>query len=282
MRGDTKCPHSRQISSTIGNIKTFMNPKTIRVALVQMQCEKNGFVRNLQKIGRYINLAAEAKADIVCFPEMSITGYTNPIKHPGVAQQVDSRMMKKFYSFTKNKDIIAVAGFIEKNDNGKPFISQAVAASGELMGIYRKRNTAPNEKKWFAKASNTPIFKARNKIKFGISICADIKKEESFRDAALLGAKIVFHASAPGLYGKRRKTHDDWMRGYRWWQKECYKYLAQYAKKNKIFIASTTQCCGTIDEDFPGGMYIFSPDGNCICQSNSYNESSLICEIPLA
>lgn len=255
--------------------------KSIRVALVQMQCEKNRLTRNLRKIACYVNLAAEARTDIVCFPELSITGYTNPIKYPRIVQYADSRMMKKFYSFTKSKHIIAIAGFIEKNYNGKPFISQAVAASGKLVGVYRKRNTAPNEKKWFAKSSNIPIFNTENGIKFGISICADTKKEESFRDAAQLGAKIVFHASAPGLYGKRRKTHDDWMRGYRWWQKECHKHLSKYAKKNKIFIVSTTQCCSTIDEDFPGGMYIFSPNGNCICQSNNYTESSLICEIPI-
>lgn len=256
--------------------------KNIRIALVQMQCEKNGIVKNLQKIERYINLAAEARADIICFPEMSITGYTNSEKHPRIAQHTDSQAMQKFYSFTKNKSLIAIAGFIEKNDDGRPFISQVVTASGRLVGVYRKRNIVPNEKKCFAKSSNVPIFITKNGIKFGISICADIKKEESFRDAAQLGAKIVFHASAPGLYGKRCKTHDNWISGYRWWQKECYKYLSKYAKKNKIYIASTAQCCSTIDEDFPGGMYVFSPNGNCICQSNSYSESSLICEIPIA
>ena len=114
--------------------------KSIRVALVQMQCEKNKPRQNLQKIEQYINLAHDAKVDIICFPEMSITGYTDPQKHPRIVQEANSKVMQQFYSLTRGKQIIAIAGFIEKNDGGKPFISQAIAASGKLIDIYRKKN----------------------------------------------------------------------------------------------------------------------------------------------
>ena len=52
----------------------------IKVGLVQMHCEKGAIEQNLAAIQAY--LQASQSVDIICFPEMSITGYVNPTRYP--------------------------------------------------------------------------------------------------------------------------------------------------------------------------------------------------------
>ena len=53
----------------------------MKLALVQMQCEKGEIARNLAHIEAFVERAANAGANIACFPEMSITGYVDPLAH---------------------------------------------------------------------------------------------------------------------------------------------------------------------------------------------------------
>ena len=40
--------------------------------------------------------------------------------------------------------------------------------------------------------------------------------------------------------------------------------LGRYARDDGVHIAVATQAGRTVDEDFPGGGYLFAPDGACI------------------
>ena len=103
-----------------------------------------------------------------------------------------------------------------------------------------------------------PIF-MHGELRFGIAICADIGSHEVFAECARQGAKIVFEAAAPGLHGEQATR--DWRAGFEWWGGECKKYLSRYTKRYGIWVAVATQAGRTVDEDFPGGGYVFAPNG---------------------
>ena len=73
------------------------------------------------------------------------------------------------------------------------------------------------------------------------------------------GARIIFELAAPGLYGEQATR--DWKTGYAWWEGECRKLLSGYARERGVWIAVATQAGRTIDEDFPGGGFVFDPTG---------------------
>ena len=54
----------------------------IRIGLIQMRCEKGAINKNLEGLSRHLGEADMRDIDIIGFPEMSITGFTNPIKYP--------------------------------------------------------------------------------------------------------------------------------------------------------------------------------------------------------
>src|SRR5262249_55436585 len=144
------------------------------------------------------------------------------------------------------------------NPAGLPLLTQIVAANGTLLGVYRKRTIPAEEAHLFAPASATAVF-SHPKMPFGVAICADIDNPTVFDDCASLGARLVIECAAPGLYGEQATR--DWKAGYAWWRAECEEKLGRAAREHGIFIAVATQAGRTRDEDFPGGGYVFGPDG---------------------
>ena len=252
--------------------------KTIKLGLVQMRCEKGAIEENLASTRAYLEAGMRQGVDIMCFPEMSITGYANPYSNPEAVLDVDGPEVARFVDMTNDMHITAIAGIIEGNSQGKPFITQIVAQAGKVLGAYRKQTIAEDEVNWFAPGSTAAVFQ-HPKVCFGISICADIDTPELFAEQARLGAQIVFEAAAPGLYGSQATRN--WLSGYQWWQNNCLQKLGRYAQENGIPIAVATQAGRTIDEDFPGGGYVFGPDGVCLACTSDWSEGVLYVELPI-
>ena len=252
--------------------------KTVKIGLVQMRCEKGAIDDNLAFISAYLKEGVGQGTDIMCFPEMSISGYIDPTRCPEAVLRLDGPEVARFVEMTGELPITAIAGLVEANPEGKPFITQIAARSGKLLGIYRKKTILDEEIAWFSPGSTVTIF-PHSEVTFGVAICADIGNSAVFTENAQLGARIVFEAAAPGLYGSQATRN--WLTGYEWWRNECQDKLGRYARDNGIYIAVATQAGRTSDEDFPGGGYLFAPDGTCISTTPDWSEGVLYAELPL-
>lgn len=246
--------------------------QNLQIGLVQMRCPKGDVDGNLEQIQRYLYEAAGRGVEIVCFPEMSITGYIDPSRQPESVLSLDHPAIARFIAMTGTYRITAIAGFVEANPDGKPFITQIAARDGALLGIYRKTTIPDDEAKWFATGATVPVF-VHPAITFGVALCYDISNPAVFTECARQGARIVFVAAAPGLYGSQATR--DWQAGFSWWRNECHTHLRRYARENGLIIAVATQAGRTEDEDFPGGGYLFTPDGSCIAEAPGGSEGVL-------
>ncbi len=251
---------------------------TLKIALVQMRCEKGAVDANLTAIQTYLHAAISRDVDIICFPEMSITGYIDPTRQPEAIARLDGPAVARFVAMTANTSITALAGLVEANPDGKPFITQIVARSGKLLCYYRKKTIITDEVAWFAPGEATVVF-AHPKAVCGLAVCADIENPKVFAANARAGARVIFEAAAPGLYGEQATRN--WQSGYTWWHGECHVKLGQYARDNQVFIAVATQAGRTIDEDFPGGGYVFGPDGACLHETADWSENVLYATLAL-
>ena len=249
-----------------------------RVALVQLRCPKGDLAGNLARHAAHIAAAEARGADIVCFPEMSLCGYVDPVQQPEALLALDDASVAAFVSCTRELRLTALGGIIERNPRGNPFITQLVARAGELVGVYRKITIVDEEAERFAPGAGVPVF-APGAVPFGVAICADIDTPAVFAAAARQGARLVLHPSAPGLYGAQATR--DWAAGYAWWRGECHTRLSRYAREHNIYIASTAQAGRTQDEDFPGGGFVFGPDGACLAETLDWSEGVLDIALPL-
>ena len=237
----------------------------LRIALVQMLCEKAAILDNLAKTARYVHEADAQGVDIIAFPETSLTGYVNPTQHPEAVLRLDGPEVAHVCALTEKNSLTALVGILERNPGGKPFISQLVARGGRLLGIYRKMTQGQEQgvvlEDWHAVGDSVPVFQ-HDALTFGIAICADSGNEHVFAECARQGARIVFEVAAPGLYGDQATRN--WESGFRWWKDDCQTYFSRYTQAYDLWIAVATQAGRTVDEDFPGGGYVFAPDGRRI------------------
>lgn len=238
-----------------------------RIGLIQMNCDKGTNQENLGRIAYYLEEASQHDVDIIGFPEMSLTGYADPTKYPHAVLTLDSPEVHHLLKITEPYAATVLVGLIEANPLGKPFITQIVIRRGELQGYYRKITIKDEETEWFSAGQDVPVFQLGG-LTFGIAICADIENEAVFAACGRQGARIVFELAAPGLYGEQSTRN--WETGYAWWQGECQKYLSHYAQKYGFWIGVATQAGRTVDEDFPGGGYVYSPTGERMYATADY------------
>ena len=250
----------------------MLQRNSIKIGLIQMHCEKAAIADNLEKIASYLNEAVSFGVDILSFPEMSITGYVAPANYPQTILRLDGPEVEQLDKITRGKSITILAGLIEENPVGKPFVTHVVVRDGKLLGFYRKNRIVDEEVVWFSPGRSVPIFK-HDDLPFGIAICADIGSQEVFSKCARQGAKIVFEVAAPGLYGDQESRN--WKEGYQWWESRCKNKLSRYAKDYCIWITVSTQAGRTTDEDFPGGGYVFAPDGNRVYATSDWTPKTV-------
>jgi predicted amidohydrolase len=264
-----------------------MQDGKLKIGLIQMRSEKGAVDNNLAEIAGYIARANRKGVDILGLPEASVTGYHDPRKYSQAVISADGPEVAALLRMTRKRKPVVLAGIIEKKPAGKPFTTQIIARDGRLEGIYRKQKVDQDngsngsgfhEDEWFTAGNETRIFDYDG-LKYGIAICADIGNEAIFAEYARQGAKIIFELAAPGLYGLQSTR--DWKSGYEWWEGVCRGYFEKYAKKYGVWIAVATAAGRTIDEDFPGGGYLFSPNGERVYATKDWNAGKVYLEIDL-
>ena len=249
----------------------------MKVALVQLCSRKGDIGGNLARIEQHISHVASQGVDVVVFPEMSISGYLDPARWSDAVLHRDDAPVHQFAVMTEDRGVTAIAGFVERNPAGKPFITQVVASGGVIAGFHRKQTVVDEEAEWFAAGDGGPLF-SHDGVPFALAICADIDEPEVFRHGARAGARVIFEVAAPGLFGEQATRN--WAESYAWWRDKCHDQLGRYARDLGVYIAVATQAGRTIDEDFPGGGFVFDPTGGCLAETPDWREQVLFVSIP--
>jgi N-carbamoylputrescine amidase len=228
--------------------------KDIRVATAIMQSEINKTDQNMAVMNDYIRRAHASDVQILCFPELNMTGYCNRDSIRDVAEPVPGPCANQLLSFANSYNMIILAGLAEICEENL-YITQLIAFPNGAMGFYRKLYLGPPEKKVFSSGNQAPVFQIKD-LCLGIQLCYDAHFPELTSLMNASGAEIIFipHASPHGTSEKKFKS---WMR-----------HLPARAYDNSIFIvacnASGNNCAGLT---FPALSIAFDPSGNLLKKS---------------
>lgn len=181
---------------------------------------------NVQQIENLIAQAEGKGAEIIVFPELSITGYTcqDLFRQQLLLEKAEEAIIK-LLDFTRKLDIISVVG-VPVRIGALLYNCAVVIQSGTLLGVVPK-TYLPNycefyEKRWFASAADlmpqdiylagslihvsaeSIVFRTCDGVGFGIEICEDVWAPlPPSNNLALAGADIVLNLSATDeLLGK--------------------------------------------------------------------------------
>ena len=181
---------------------------------------------NVQEMEKLIAMAEDEGVEIMCFPELSITGYScqDLFKEQLLLSKAEEGLMM-LMSFTRKLNVICVVG-MPVQAGGLLLNCAVVIQSGTLLGIVPK-TYLPNynefyEKRWFASAqdlnptdlylagspiklsSEPKLFKTGDGVKFGVEICEDVWAPiPPSNQLTMAGADIILNLSASDeLIGK--------------------------------------------------------------------------------
>ena len=241
----------------------------LRVAAAQINTTVGDIDGNARLIEKWIGLAEEQSADLVAFPELTITGYPPE----------DLVLYKNFIDANKaalNRiasdvgNIVAVVGFVDSDDEGtKLFNAAAVIHNRKIVAIYRKIHL-PNygvfdERRYFTPGNECPVISIRG-IKVGINICEDIWEQVGPSEVqCAAGAQILINInSSPYESGKQGHRVD---------------VVTDLSRRNRVYTLYTNQIGGQDELVFDGGSMIAGPHGELLGTAARFEESLLVADI---
>ena len=239
----------------------------MRIAIAQINPTVGDLKANSAKIIDFVEKAKAKDADLVCFPELSITGY--PPEDLLLKEEFIKDNLSALNDIVKNiGDIICVVGFVDKR--GKDIFNAAACIhKKKLVGVYHKM-LLPNygvfdERRYFAEGENAKIFNVDG-IKFGINICEDIwHKQGPLKKQAKAGAKLIININASPYHTGKTKTRE--------------KIVINQAKENRVFIVYNNLVGGQDELVFDGQSMVVNDKGRVIARSGSFREDLLIVDL---
>ncbi|MBX3329842.1 MAG: NAD+ synthase [Nitrospira sp.] len=257
--------------------------RTLRIAMAQMNPTVGDLTGNIRRITTWLRDAKKAKADLVVFPELAITGYPPEdllLKPQFVADNL--RALKEIAQACRG--LVAVVGYVGQEDQinshssrrsivsaGRHTLynSAALIADRKLVGSYRKWYL-PNygvfdESRYFHPGRRLPLLLV-NGTTIGVSICEDIWLSEGpSRLQAAAGAEVIVNINAsPFHVGKGRSREQ---------------MLAKRARENGVIVTYTNMVGGQDELVFDGNSLILDPSGNVIARGHAFHEELLVADL---
>ena len=238
----------------------------LRAALAQINTTVGDLRGNTAKIIDYIDRARAEGADLVSFPELTITGYPPEdllYKHNLIRDNRECLDEVIEHSV----GIAVVVGFVDRD--GELFNAAAVIQDRRLLGIYHKIHL-PNysvfdEKRYFQSGSECPVFDI-NGTCVGVNVCEDIWYESGPTNVqSKAGARVIMNINgSPYHRGKGRFREE---------------MLADRARDNGVYVFYTNLVGGQDELVFDGGSCVFSPSGDVLARGKQFEEDLLIVDI---
>lgn len=171
---------------------------TLRIAMAQLDMLVGDITKNTQSVIDAANKARdEEHADVVVFPELTLTGYPpeDLLLRSSLDQRIESALAKILAGV---HDIYVVVGYPRRID-GELFNCAGVIYQGDLLVEYAKQKL-PNflvfdDKRYFSEGREAGIVDIKG-VKVGLSICEDIWHPEPTAQAKAAGAELILNLNA--------------------------------------------------------------------------------------
>ena len=165
----------------------------IKIAAVQMAPKLMEIGENLQSMLNATKKAADNHADLIVFPECSLTGYMFSSRHEALpfAETIPGPSTEELSSLCQELKVYVIFGLLEK-ENDKLFNVTTLLGPQGLIGKYRKNHLPFLGVDRFVDIGDEPFRVHKTPIgNIGLYICYDITFPESARVMTLLGADIL-------------------------------------------------------------------------------------------
>jgi predicted amidohydrolase len=250
----------------------------MKVALAQFAPHLGDVGRNLELHLDFMERARRKKADIVVFPELSLTGYT--LKDLAGEVALDPGSDPRFKRIlAASRKLAVVLGFMEESpgEKGLFYNSAAFVADGRILHVHRKVYLPTNglfeEAKFFAQGREFRVFPTPFGTA-GVMICRDFLHYGASYVLFAGGADIIIViSSAPGRGVTGRESFET----SRMWELmgEAVSYFSS------AFVIYVNRVGIEDGVSFAGGSFIYGPGGRLLARAADLDPHFLIYRLDL-
>lgn len=253
----------------------------IRIAGAQLNLTVGDLEINTERIIETIAWAESHQAQIVVFPELSISGY--PPEDLVLRDGFVTANLEALQEIAKHVgDIVAVVGFVDRADDGDDepddAISRKVANAagvlhrGEVVGTYHKV-LLPNygvfdENRYFVRGGAPAALHTMFDLKVGVSVCEDIWIADGPpAQQAAAGAELLININAsPYDFGKAAGREQ---------------MLVDRTRAAGVPLVYVNLVGGQDELVFDGGSIVVDAEGNVLHRSPQFTEDRFVVDVPI-
>jgi NAD+ synthase (glutamine-hydrolysing) len=242
--------------------------QSLRIALAQVNPVVGDLEGNARLVIDWIGRARDQHADLVCFPELVITGY--PPEDLVLKRSFVRDNLKQLDRVTKaTKGITAVVGFVD--DDGATFNAAAVMHDGELKAVYHKV-FLPNygvfdEQRYFEPGHRCPMLELDG-VRIGVSVCEDCWYPSGpMAWEAHNGAELLVNINGSPYHAGKRTEREA--------------MVAERATTYGAFVAYVNTVGGQDELVFDGNSVVYGPRGEVLAHAASFVEELLVCDVDI-
>ncbi len=242
--------------------------KKFKISLAQINCKRADKKENLKKIENFVKKAKKQSANLVVFPELSLTGYVVRDQIYELAETIPGPSTQAVEKISEKTQMHIVFGMPELSEKTKATIYNTAVLVGPkgYIGKYRKMylptHSVFEEKRYFRPGYQPAVFDTELG-KIGLIICYDIFFPEVSRLTRLKGAQLIVCISAsPGV----RKTFFEIL-------------TAARAIENTAFLAYVNLVGIENGLQFWGGSRLIAPNGKTLVKAKYDEEDLVTCDV---
>jgi predicted amidohydrolase len=249
----------------------------LNLALAQIATRLGDVEANLEKHLECIKQARQQEADLIVFPELSLTGYALQDLVATVAHRPnpDDPIFKPLLAESQNLDM--VVGFVDEDARHRFYIASAYLSGGRVVHVHHKVYMPTyglfDEGRFFAWGDSVRAFDTRFG-RVGLLICEDFWHVSPPYLLWLDGADIMLFSSAsPG----RGLTDREKLESARWVERVGKAYASMFTS----FVAHCNRVGYEDGLHFWGGATANDPNGELIAQGPYFEEAVTIARLDL-
>ena len=239
----------------------------MRIALAQINTTVGDVWGNVEKATSALERAVDSGADLVAFPELTITGY--PPEDLLLRPSFIGENLEALDEFAKQvpEGVVAAVGFVDLGAD--LYNACAVVSGGEVLHRYHKRYL-PNygvfdENRYFRRGAGAPVVRFGGAL-VGVSVCEDIWYPGGpAREQAVGGAGMLLNVSA-SPYHRRKGALRERMLGVRASDYGCYVLFCNLVGGQDELV-------------FDGHSLVFDPEGELVARGRQFEEDLLFVDL---
>ena len=255
----------------------------LNIALAQINTVLGDVEKNLEKHLKYIEEARQEGAELILFPELSLTGYVLQDLVPTVAHAPVASDPIFHELLEASQAIDVMVGFVEEDERNRFYIAAAYLSGGKVLHVHHKVYLPTyglfDEGRFFAKGDSVRAFDTRYG-RVGMLICEDFWHASLPYLLWLDGADVFLFASASpgrGLPGELEGNEPGRLDSSRWVDDITRAYAGLFTS----FVAHANRVGFEDGLNFWGGAAVFSPDGEPLVHGPQHQEALSYVELDL-